>query len=213
MNSFIKRLFDIVSSLTLALVLMPILLIIAIAIVVDSRGGVFYLQSRLGRGAIPFTMYKFRTMVKDAEKLDEGLFNYADDPRVTRVGSWLRVLSLDELPQLINVLRGDMSIVGPRPPVSYELGDPENFDERTRKRFSVRPGVTGLAQVSGRNELSWDEKIEFDNKYVDRWNRYGVLSDIPILLRTILVVLTRSGAHEDASNREKDLRRMDSPPE
>ncbi|MEL7185895.1 MAG: sugar transferase [Pseudomonadota bacterium] len=208
MCSIIKRIIDLILAILVVVLASPLLLLIALAIKLGSPGPVLYRQGRLGKNAEEFEMVKFRTMVEGAEKMDEGLFNYADDPRVTKVGNLLRNTSLDELGQLLNILKGDMSIVGPRPPVSYELGDVSNFDKRTMKRFAVKPGITGLAQVSGRNALSWDEKIEFDNQYVDDWRRLGVLADIPILFRTLFIVFSNTGAHEDHSNREQDAARQ-----
>ena len=142
---FFKRCFDILISLFALLLLAPLFVVVAVLIKFDSPGPVFYKQARLGKNGIQFWMYKFRSMIVDAEKKGAGLFNYENDPRVTRIGSFLRKTSLDELPQLINVLKGDMAIVGPRPPVTYELGDYETLNSRYKKRFSVLPGITGLA--------------------------------------------------------------------
>ena len=119
-------------------------------------------------------MYKFRSMIVDAEKMGAGLFNYKDDPRVTKVGKFLRKSSLDELPQLFNIFFGDMSVVGPRPCVTYELGDFETLNKKYKKRFQVKAGLTGLAQVKGRNDISWDEKVTYDNQYVDGFKKYGI---------------------------------------
>lgn len=184
---------DLVLSLILFVVFLPVLITIAILIKLDSRGPVLFIQDRLGLNGVLFRMYKFRTMQDKSEKTGTGLFSFENDPRVTRVGRFLRLLSLDELPQLGNVVRGEMSIVGPRPPVSYELGRYEDFSPKTRLRFRVKPGITGLAQVSGRNALDWENKIAIDNHYVALRRRYGILIDIKILLQTVRVV---SSAHD-----------------
>jgi lipopolysaccharide/colanic/teichoic acid biosynthesis glycosyltransferase len=135
-----------------------------------------------------FKMYKFRTMLQGAERTGTGLFSYDDDPRVTRIGKYLRLTSLDELPQILNVIKGDMSIVGPRPPVTYELGDPSTFSEELKRGFTVKPGITGLAQVSGRNNLDWPQKIRYTNDYIRLYREYGVAIDLIILLRTVAAV-------------------------
>ena len=157
-NNCIKRIFDFVFALTALIVLSPILLACAIWIKTDSPGPVIFRQDRRTRNGRIFQMLKFRSMVNDAEKQGTGLFNYENDPRVTRSGRFLRKTSLDELPQLWNVLKGDMSIVGPRPCVSYELGDFETLNARFKKRFEAVAGITGYAQIRGRNDLPWDER-------------------------------------------------------
>lgn len=184
-----KRLLDVCGALTAIILLSPVLLTCALAIKVTSKGPVFFLQNRFGKDGVPFRMLKFRSMVDNAEKQGTRLYSYADDPRITRVGAILRRYSMDELPQLFNVIGGSMSLVGPRPPVVYELGPWEEYTDHMRKRFEVKPGITGLAQVSGRNELNWDMKIELDNTYVDLFGESGVLEDIKILLLTVWVVL------------------------
>jgi lipopolysaccharide/colanic/teichoic acid biosynthesis glycosyltransferase len=128
-------------------------------------------------------------MFQNSEKTGTGLYSFENDPRVTRIGRFLRRKSLDELPQLFNVMGGSMSLVGPRPPVTYELGPWKDYTAQMRKRFEVKPGITGLAQVSGRNELNWDEKIVLDNLYVDRFAKLGFWFDLVILWRTVWVVL------------------------
>lgn len=178
------------------IVLFPLLAIFAIAIKIDSNGPVIFKQKRLGRNGTEFDMYKFRTMVVNAESKGTGLFNYDNDPRVTRVGRFLRETSIDELPQLINVIKGEMSLVGPRPPVKNELGDYNLLNARYKKRFEVLPGITGLAQVSGRNELPWDEKINYDNQYVEMVKKNGLFVDIKILLLTIINVFRKKDIYE-----------------
>lgn len=207
MQSFLKRSMDILFSLIALIVLSPIMLIIAIAIKIDSKGPVLFKQGRLTKDGQEFIMYKFRTMIENAENMGTGLFSYENDFRVTKAGSLLRRGSLDELPQLINVLKGDMSIIGPRPPVTYELGDYEELNDEYKRRFKVLPGISGLAQVSGRNELPWDEKVKYDNEYIDLFHKYGVLIDIKIIFLTILDVFKRKDIYEikDESLAEMDM--------
>lgn len=183
-------------SLITIIILFPILLIISVAVRVDSKGPALFRQGRLTKNGKVFTMYKFRTMIENAEQMGTGLFNYANDFRITRVGKFLRKTSLDELPQLFNIIRGDMSIVGPRPPVTYELGDYELLSDEYKRRFTVLPGVTGLAQVSGRNELSWDEKVKYDNQYIDLFEKYGVLLDFKIIILTFVNVFKMKDIYE-----------------
>jgi lipopolysaccharide/colanic/teichoic acid biosynthesis glycosyltransferase len=192
----IKRLMDITGAIIgLTIFGLPMILI-ALWIKRDSKGGVFFVQERLGRDIVPYKMYKFRTMVANAEQMGTGLFSYDDDDRITRVGHFLRKTSLDELPQFFNILNGSMALVGPRPPVTYELGDVADFTPEMKRRFRMKPGVTGLAQVSGRNELDWPQKIVFDNQYIDLFARWGVLIDLRIILQTIWVVLSRKSTIE-----------------
>ena len=179
----IKRIFDIFASLIGLIILSPILALIAIAIKCDSKGPVFFLQERIGKVGKTFNIYKFRTMVINAESIGEGLICRDDcDPRITRMGKILRKTSLDELPQLINVLLGEMSIVGPRPPVTYHpYNGYKSYSENAKKRFLMRPGITGLAQVERRNSATWDERIEIDVQYVEQFN---ILLDIHIIFKT-----------------------------
>lgn len=198
-----KTLLDVSATLTLGTLLLPLILAIAIVVSIDSPGPIFYGQYRLGQGAHPFKAWKFRSMVMNADEvLSDYLDNHPeqraiwerdhklkDDPRVTRVGRFLRRTSLDELPQLWNVLRGEMSLVGPRPIVDKEIWRyAEKFELYTR----VLPGITGLWQVSGRNDVSYDERVNLDAYYVRNWS---VWLDIHILLRTLWVVLIGDGAY------------------
>lgn len=203
-----KRFFDIFFSLIGLTLVFPILLVVAIAIKIDSSGPIFFFQKRIGINGKVFSIIKFRTMVVNAENMEGGIFNTANDPRVTKTGNFLRNSSLDEIPQFINILRGDMSFVGPRPPVTYELGDYEGWDADLKKSFSVKPGVTGLAQVSGRNELNWDEKTKLNLEYIEKYRSYGLLLDIKIILLTIVKVLNNEGSHELSDNIEADKKRM-----
>ncbi|WP_079159327.1 sugar transferase [Streptomyces griseus] len=181
------------------LVLAPLFLAVALAVRLTSPGPVFHRQIRHGRHNRPFTMWKFRTMVADAESRRDQLssanesegpmFKMRRDPRVTRVGHALRRTSVDELPQLINVLRGDMSLVGPRPPLPEEVS---RYDERELRRLAVKPGLTGLWQVSGRSDLSWQETVALDLWYVDNWS---VATDVGLLARTVRAVTDGRGAY------------------
>jgi exopolysaccharide biosynthesis polyprenyl glycosylphosphotransferase len=195
----LKRGLDIsVAALALACigVITPLL---ALVIKLDSPGPVFFAQQRVGRDGRLFTMYKFRTMVVDAEQRltelqqqNEGaglLFKMRQDPRVTRVGAVLRKLSIDELPQFWNVLRGEMSVVGPRPPLPDEV---TAYDGRIVRRLYVKPGITGPWQVSGRSDLSWDESVRLDLSYVENWS---LMSDLQIMWRTARVMVQREGAY------------------
>lgn len=200
-NLFIKRLFDIVSTVLLALALTPLWIIVAIWIKTDSKGPVFFRQGRRTKNGRVFNMLKFRSMVVNAEQMGAGLFNYENDPRVTKVGRFLRNTSIDELPQLFNILKGDMSIVGPRPCVTYELGDFETLNKRYKKRFEVKAGLTGLAQVKGRNDISWDDKVGYDNQYVDEFKRIGVLVDIKILFESVIKVFKKEDIYENKADK------------
>jgi lipopolysaccharide/colanic/teichoic acid biosynthesis glycosyltransferase len=175
----------------------PLMITIALLIKVDSPGPVFYRAQRVGRKGRTFTCYKFRTMVDKAEKLRRGLehrnerdgvlFKISDDPRITPVGAWLRKYSLDELPQFLNVLAGDMSIVGPRPPLATEV---EHYDLSHLRRLDVLPGITGLWQVEARQDPSFDAYISLDMAYVENWS---LMLDMRILARTVGVVFSGTG--------------------
>lgn len=203
-NLCIKRIFDIVSSGILVLLLIPLWGAVAVCIKMDSKGPVLFKQGRRTKNGRVFDMYKYRSMVVNAESMGTGLFNYENDPRVTRVGRFLRDSSIDELPQLFNILKGDMSVVGPRPCVTYELGDFDTLNKRYKKRFEVKAGLTGLAQVKGRNDISWDEKVGFDNIYVDEFKRIGILIDIKILLWSIVKVFKKDNIYENKVDSDID---------
>jgi exopolysaccharide biosynthesis polyprenyl glycosylphosphotransferase len=195
----IKRVFDVTAGGLGLIALAPLLAAIALAIRLTSPGPTFFIQERYGLNRRIFRMYKFRTMVANAEALQLALehlneaagpvFKIRDDPRITAVGRFLRRTSLDELPQLINVVMGDMSLVGPRP---LPLRDVRHFSEGAlMRRFSVRPGLTGLWQVSGRSELGFEDWIRLDLQYIDRWS---IGLDLKILLRTVPAVMRGEGA-------------------
>jgi lipopolysaccharide/colanic/teichoic acid biosynthesis glycosyltransferase len=175
---------------------MPIWLVVALLIRIESKGKIFFRQERVGRNQETFKMYKFRTMIEGAQNLGSGLFSYENDPRITRVGQKLRKTSLDETPQLINIIKGNMSIVGPRPPVIGELEMEQDLPEGYENRFAVLPGITGLAQISGRNALNWKDKIEFDLIYVERYKNLGIVLDLAIILKTIFIVIARKNVVE-----------------
>ena len=196
-----KRTFDVVGSSLLLLAFAPLMAFLAVRVRRHDGGPVLFRQERIGRSSERFSCLKFRTMVTDAEErraelveqlaydASQGLFKMKDDPRITRPGRWMRRFSLDELPQLWNVLRGDMSLVGPRPPLPLEV---ENYDGMAARRLQVRPGMTGLWQVSGRSDLSWSETIRLDVYYVDNWS---MLQDLMILTKTARAVVGSSGAY------------------
>jgi len=191
----LKRLLDILCSFLLLVISIPLFFIIAILIKIDSKGPIFFLQKRCGKDGSEFNMYKFRTMVKDAETLkkrlknemDGPMFKLKNDPRITRLGRILRKLSLDELPQLLNVLKGEMSLVGPRPLADEEMiGD----DIWREIRLSVRPGMTGLWQIMGRDSGKFSDWITYDTEYVQK---RSLFMDIKILFLTIVTVLRNKG--------------------
>jgi len=200
-KKFKKRFFDVLFSGCVLLCATPVLLMIAVAVKAGSTGPVFYRSERIGLDGRPFKMLKFRTMVQGADAMISDLtgidlvasprdpFKFRNDPRVTRVGAFLRKYSLDELPQFINVVNGDMSVVGPRPQVLSEVNC---YDDQARRRLLVRPGITGLWQVNGRSDLSWEDSVRLDLFYVENWS---MTSDFLISLRTIKVVIQHTGAY------------------
>lgn len=194
---FVKRVFDIVSSGICIVLLTPVWIVVSIMIKKDSKGPVFFKQGRRTKDGRVFQMLKFRSMVVNAETMGAGLFNYENDPRVTKVGRKLRDSSIDELPQLFNIFMGDMSVVGPRPCVTYELGDFETLNKKYKKRFRVKAGLTGLAQIKGRNDISWDEKVTYDNEYVDLFEKYGFLADIKIGLESVFKAFKHDKIYEN----------------
>lgn len=194
-----KRLFDLVGSVGLLIAFSPLFLVAALQIKLVDGGSVLFRQARTGRDGTEFDCLKFRTMVTDAESLlvslheeqgyEGGLFKMENDPRITKPGRWLRRYSVDELPQLINVLRGDMSLVGPRPPLPLEVA---GYEIDTHRRLRVRPGMTGLWQVSGRSDLSYSEAVRLDLYYVDNWS---MIQDLTILVKTWSAVFSSRGAY------------------
>jgi exopolysaccharide biosynthesis polyprenyl glycosylphosphotransferase len=195
----VKRTMDVVLAAAALVVLAPVLLVLALIVHFDSPGPVLFRQERIGKDGQPFAMLKFRSMVRDAEArlgnlaaANEGagvLFKVKDDPRVTRSGRWMRRFSLDELPQFVNVLNGEMSLVGPRPPLAREVGEYERY---THRRMLIKPGITGLWQVSGRSDLDWDDTVRLDLYYVENWS---IMGDLMILWRTFRAVIAPVGAY------------------
>ncbi|MCU1693589.1 MAG: wcaJ [Frankiales bacterium] len=198
-RQLVKGVLDRTASLLALVVLSPLLLAVAVAVRSTSPGPVVFKQERVGRGGKTFCLWKFRSMVQDAEARRDGLaganehdgvlFKIREDPRVTRVGRFLRRTSIDELPQLVNVLRGEMSLVGPRPPLPAEVA---RYEALARRRLLVKPGVTGLWQVSGRSNLTWEDTVRLDLQYVENWS-LGL--DVSILLRTLSAVMRGDGAY------------------
>src|SRR3972149_1691096 len=196
---FVKRIVDIVGAALIVVFLSPLLLMVTILIKRDSAGPAIFKQTRTGLNNKTFTLYKFRSMFNNAEAEQEGLrgfneatgplFKMKKDPRITRVGYWLRKTSLDEFPQFVNVLKGEMSLVGPRPPLPDEV---EEYGDKEMQRLSVTPGITGLWQINGRSELSFEEMVNLDLTYIDNWSLW---LDLKILALTMPAVFSRRGAY------------------
>jgi len=192
MYELVKRAMDLVIACLAAVVVLPLMAVIAVVIRLDSRGPALLRQTRVGRHGEDFELLKFRTMVVGAHTMGSGWLIAERDPRITRVGHFLRRWSLDELPQLFNVLRGDMSIIGPRPTLRYQV---DQYTDFQRRRLEVRPGITGWAQVQGRNDLPWPARIELDVHYVEH---RSLRLDLEILRRTVRVLATPSGIYNEA---------------
>ena len=186
-----SRALDVALSAALLLITSPLLALAAIVIRLESRGPVFYRQLRVGRAGEPFQLWKLRTMVPGAESMGAGIYVLEGDPRITRTGRLLRRFSLDELPNLVNVLKGDMAIVGPRPTVQEQV---DRYTDRQRRRLEVKPGITGWAQVNGRTSLSWPERIELDVWYVEH---RSMRLDIRILTKTARMLATGHGLYSE----------------
>jgi undecaprenyl phosphate N,N'-diacetylbacillosamine 1-phosphate transferase len=203
---FIKSVIDIIASAAGLVLLIPVLVLIAVAIKLTSKGPVFFHQDRLGINGRIFKLHKFRTMVTGAISIGTGLSVARNDVRITKVGAILRKTSLDELPQLFNVLKGDISLVGPRPTVPQHL---EYYGDFERRRLEVKPGITGLAMVRGRGSVPWSVRIKYDVEYVDN---FSLWLDLKILLQTVWVVLARKNIYFDYENFGKpfDLKKPNS---
>ncbi|RJQ29807.1 MAG: sugar transferase [Peptococcaceae bacterium] len=186
-SQVIKRIFDLLGAILLLLILSPLFFIVAVLIKLTTPGEVVFKQLRIGRHGRLFYLYKFRSMVKGAQEMGSGMFVEENDERITLVGKILRKTSLDELPQLFNVLKGEMSLVGPRPAPVHHLA---KYNEEQRRRLAIKPGITGWAQVNGRVALYWPQRIELDLWYVDH---YSLWLDLKILFLTLIAVLTRRG--------------------
>ena len=181
-----KRFCDIVISLLGLIVLSPLMLVVAIAIKIESKGPVLFKQTRLGKDGREFQIYKFRSMCEGAENMGTGQYSFAGDMRVTKVGKFIRTTSIDELPQFINILKGEMSLVGFRPPLTYHPWKLEEYTAEQLRMFEVRPGITGWAQVHGRKHTEWHERIKLNVYYVDHMS---LLLDIKILFLTVFKVV------------------------
>ena len=199
MYKFLKRLFDIVVSLIILVLFSWLLLLTAIAIKLESKGPVIFKQDRLGKDGKAFKIYKFRSMCVGAEQQGSGVYSGKGDARVTKVGKIIRATSIDELPQLINILKGEMSFVGPRPPLTYHPWTVDKYTEEQFRMFEVRPGITGWAQVNGRKGVEWHKRIELNVWYVDNMS---FLLDLKIVFLTFYKVI----ANKDNENTEATLK-------
>lgn len=204
LNLIVKRIFDIIGAFSLLLLALPLFALIGIVIKINSPGEIFFKQIRIGRERMPFSIYKFRTMIKNAEFLGAGLyFEGENDLRITPVGKFLRNYSLDELPELWNVLKGDMSLVGPRPTLPAVV---QNFTSYHLGRLVMKPGITGWAQINGRNNLTWSQRIALDLWYI---NNYSFWLDLKILVKTFKVVIFREGIRYDQNRTDvEDLTKL-----
>lgn len=178
----VKRCFDLAGAAGLLILLAPLMLVVAVVIKLDSSGAIFFRQDRLGKDGRIFRIWKFRTMVENAVNEGAGLVTFQKDPRITRTGAWLRKYRIDEVPQLLNVLSGSMSLVGPRPLLPEYL---RAYSERDRRRLLVKPGATGWQQINGGSQNTWDDRITLDLWYVENWSLWV---DLKVLLRTISIV-------------------------
>lgn len=186
MYKYFKRFCDVFVSLIGLIVLSPLMLITALLIKIDSKGPVIFKQERLGENGKVFQIYKFRSMCVGAEQTGTGQYSFAGDPRVTKIGKIIRATSIDELPQLINIIKGEMSVVGFRPPLTYHPWPVEEYTPEQFRMFSVKPGITGWAQVNGRKEVEWHERIRLNVWYVDH---ISLWLDIKIMFMTVINVL------------------------
>lgn len=201
---FIRRIIDTIIALIALIVLSPILLIVALAICLESKGGAIFKQKRIGLNGKPYDMYKFRSMVKNAQNMGTGVYSFEGDPRITKVGHFIRRTSIDELPQLWNIVKGDMAFIGPRSPVVGHFPEWNTLNDAYKRRFTVLPGISGLAQCVGRNDFSWDEKVVWDNIYIDKVSKYYILYDIKMWFMTFARVFSMSDVAEKQENMEKN---------
>lgn len=198
-NRYIKRFFDFVISLVSLVVLIPIFAVVSIAIKLESKGPIIFKQQRIGKDGKVFNIYKFRSMCVGAENTGSGVYSGKGDTRVTKVGKFIRATSIDELPQLVNIIKGDMSFVGPRPPLTYHPWPIEEYSDEQLKMFLVRPGITGWAQVNGRKGVEWHKRIELNVWYV---NNVSILLDCAIMIKTVAKVVTNA----DNENTEETVK-------
>lgn len=185
----IKRVLDVAASLCALVILSPIMLIFSLLIKIDSKGPVIFKQERLGLNGKVFKIYKFRSMCVGAEQTGSGVYSGKNDMRVTKIGKLIRATSIDELPQLVNILKGEMSFIGPRPPLTYHPWELSQYTDEQRRMFEVRPGITGWAQINGRKDVEWNRRIELNVWYVDNMS---LILDIKILFSTVFKVLTNA---------------------
>lgn len=200
----VKRGIDVVISVLGLIVLSPVILVCAVLVGVTSKGPVIFKQRRLGRGARVFMIYKFRTMRVNSEHTGYGVYSDDSDPRMTRVGKVLRKLSIDELPQLVNIIKGDMSLIGPRPPLTYHPWPVTEYSSKQIRMFEVRPGITGWAQINGRKAVEWNKRIELNVWYVDN---VSFLLDLKIFFKTIGKVFTNAVNENKGATVVKDGQR------
>ena len=200
MYLIVKQIIDTVIALCALLVLSPFLIITAIAIKIDSPGPIIFKQERLGRWGKPFWIYKFRSMCQNAEKTGTGVYSYKGDSRITKVGKIIRATSIDELPQLWNIMKGDMALIGPRPALTYHPWSFDQYTEEQKHMFDVRPGVTGWAQVNGRKEVPWPQRIQLNCEYV---RKVSFAFDMKIFFMTIFKVLSNANNENIGETRVK----------
>jgi len=182
---FVKNVLDFLGSFIILILISPILALISLSIFIEDKGMPFFLQKRIGKNQKIFKIIKFRTMILNAESMGSGVFTNEKDNRITKVGKILRKYSLDELPQLFNILKGEMSFIGPRPPVVYFPYNINEYPIEYEERFDIKPGITGLAQISGRTNLKWEERFTYDIHYK---NNYSLVLDMKIILKTLAKV-------------------------
>lgn len=199
-GKYIKRALDLILSLLAIVVLSPIMLITFIAIKLETKGPAIFSQTRLGAGGKEFKIYKFRSMVDGSEHTGSGVYSDKNDARVTKVGKIIRATSIDELPQLFNILKGDMALIGPRPPLTYHPWPIDEYSDEQLRMFEVRPGITGWAQVNGRKNVEWNRRIELNVWYVDN---VSFALDIKIFFMTVFKVFTNS----DNQNKEATVKK------
>lgn len=201
----VKRILDVILAVIMLVCASPLLLLVALIIKLESKGPALFKQNRRGLKGELFKIYKFRSMTVGAEQQGTGVYSFKDDPRVTKVGKFIRKTSIDELPQLINIIKGEMSFIGPRPVLIYHPWGLEEYTEEQMKRFDVLPGVTGFAQLNGRKELEWPERIKLDVKYVETLS-FGL--DVKLFFRTIKKVLLMQDNYnvsQTSNNNTKDM--------